>query len=723
MGMRRWKRLYWFSVLAFLLGACNPSGGGGGGGFGLTLNPSSLSLRQGDSGAVTVNLTRTNFTGPVTLSLVGSDVLSPSPAQDKVAWRFTPNPATGNQSVLTLQVGSSVPPGSYALVVQGEAQGLPGQVAALNLTVSAAPLGSISGTVIAPGTLSGSASPGPSAGPGTPGAGPDPTEDILPGEIIVKFKPTVNPLSVSQLQVNGVLLRAVRSLALERTRLYRAEGLDKEATLALAARLASRPDVEYAEPNRILRAQRIPNDPLYPLQWHYDLINLPAAWDITTGSPSVRVAVLDTGIVPHPDLMRNVVGGYDFVSYPELAEDGDGRDPDPTDVGPTNHGTHVAGTIGALTNNGLGVAGVAWGVRIVPVRVLGASGRGSTSDIIDAIVWAAGGRVPGVPDNTNPADVINMSLGGYGPCGLYQEAINFANSRGVVVVVAAGNENDDASLYRPANCDGVITVGAVGPTGERAPYSNYGPRIDVMAPGGDMSRMFFYNGQPFPAGVYSTAQDPASRRFTYEPKQGTSMATPHVAGVVALMKAQNPTLTYQQALLRLKNGAIFMSPVQCRRPSGRDCGSGLIDAARVLAGGGTTPPPPTPPPTRPLKTYVFAFFCTTPTCLDPSGNLAIDPGRSRYTVLDQLLQRTPYTIGGLQTGIYLVAAFQDLNGNEDFDENEPVGFHPNLVQVAGNEVTGIDIQLRYLAGGASSSSAEGALDPGRLGALFRQMKR
>jgi len=694
--------------------------------FTVSLNPTSLTVQQGGSAGTTVNLSRVNFTGAVSLSLEGSPLLSTNPAPDKIAWSFTPNPVTGNQSALQIQVGASVQPNTYALVVRAQAQGLQDRVAILNLTVNAAPLGSISGVVISPGAVQTGSSEGlisPSLRNELQSGFP---EEIVPGEVIVKFKPTVTLQSVSRLQVNGVTLEAVRPLALERTQLYRAEGLDRNATLALVAQLASRPDVEYAEPNQIMRAFKTPNDPFYGAQWHYPLINLPAAWDITTGSTNVRVAVLDTGILPHPDLAGQVIGGYDFISDPYRANDGDGRDPDPTDAGDEDygqnsyHGTHVAGTVGAATNNNLGVAGVAWAVKIVPIRVLG-KGGGTLADILDAIVWAAGGNVSGVPNNPYPAHVINMSLGGRGPCGSYQDAINFANSRGVIVVVAAGNSNDDASNYRPASCQGVITVGAVGPDGKRAPYSNYGSRIDVMAPGGDLNQRIIFNGQPYPGGVLSTLKDDSTGSWMYKFYQGTSMAAPHVAGVVALMKALNPSITYSEALQRLKNSATPLSPTQCNRPTGSDCGAGLIDAAKALSGGGSTPPSPPPPRTTPIYTYVFAFFCTTPTCLDPNGDLAIDLSRSRYNVIQQTQERTPYSIGGLLAGTYLAAAFQDLNDNEEYDEEEPLGVYPNPVPVAGNEVRNIDIQLRAV--GINAASVEPGFSVDQIAALIRRMEK
>jgi serine protease len=382
--------------------------------------------------------------------------------------------------------------------------------------------------------------------------------------------------------------------------------LDAAEAAALARAVAAADaDVEFAEPDRMMRIQLTPNDSRYLDQWHYYEatagLNLPPAWDKSTGA-GVRVAVLDTGYRPHADLAANLVGGYDFIGDTFVSNDGNGRDSDASDPGdavaagecgvgdPASgsswHGTHVAGTIAAVTNNGSGVAGVAFGAKVVPVRVLGKCG-GYTSDIADGIVWASGGTVAGVPANANPARVINMSLGGGGSCNTTtQNAINSARSRGSVVVVAAGNSNANAANYSPASCSGVITVAAVNRSGGRAYYSNYGSVVDVAAPGGDV-RSSSTNG------VLSTLNSgsgaPGADSLAWY--QGTSMATPHVAGVVALMLAANPALTPDEVETRLK-GSTRAFPATCSQ-----CGTGLVDALAAVnaaiggggGGGGDTP--------------------------------------------------------------------------------------------------------------------------------------
>jgi serine protease len=402
---------------------------------------------------------------------------------------------------------------------------------------------------------------------------------------------------------SGLRLQLVRVGALD-THVMRLDRALPQASVQQLARdiMAADASVEYAEPDRILQPQLTPNDTQYGQQWHYfeatGGLNLPAAWDKSTGT-GVVAAVIDTGYRPHADLAANILPGYDFILDTFVSNDGNARDNDAQDPGdavvagecgdgqPTQdedsswHGTHVAGTIAAVSNNGSGVAGVAYGAKVVPVRVLGKCG-GYTSDIADGIVWASGGTVASVPANANPARVINLSLGGPGACDTTsQNAINSARSRNTVVVVAAGNSNANASGYSPASCSGVIAVAATNRSGGRAYYSNYGSVVAVAAPGGDV-RSSAANG------ILSTlnagARTPGADNFAYY--QGTSMAAPHVAGVVALMLAKNPALTPDEVATRLRSSSRAF-PATCSQ-----CGSGIVNAsAAVDAAGGTTPPP------------------------------------------------------------------------------------------------------------------------------------
>ncbi len=391
----------------------------------------------------------------------------------------------------------------------------------------------------------------------------------------------------------GLAVQHVRRMGIGADVIRTSRGLDRVEAQQLMQELASDPNVEYVEVDQLMQIALTPNDTNYASQWHYfeatGGLNLPTAWDRATGS-GVVVAVLDTGYVAHSDLAANIIAGYDFISDTTVAGDGNGRDNNPADPGDyyqgqgsSWHGTHVAGTIAAVTNNAKGVAGVAYNARVQPVRVLGRGG-GYTSDIADGIIWASGGTVSGVPANATPADVINMSLGGSGSCGTTtQNAINGAVSRGTVVVVAAGNSNANVSGFNPGNCNNVISVAATNRTGARASYSNYGTLIDVAAPGGEGGT----------AGVLSTlnsgTQGPGTENYAYY--AGTSMAAPHVAGVVALIQSV-ATKTPAEIEAILKSSARPL-PGAC---SG-GCGAGIVDANAALSAAlGTTPPPPPPPP-------------------------------------------------------------------------------------------------------------------------------
>ncbi|MFF0558184.1 S8 family serine peptidase [Streptomyces sp. NPDC004266] len=372
------------------------------------------------------------------------------------------------------------------------------------------------------------------------------------------------------------------------------------------------PSVASVEPDIRAYAMAVtPDDTDYAKQW--DLfeptggMNVPTAWDKTTGS-GVTVAVIDTGYAAHSDLASNVIAGYDFISTSADARDGNGRDADAKDEGDWNatagecgtgstasnsswHGTHVAGTIAAVTNNTKGIAGIAYNAKIQPVRVLGKCG-GSSSDIADAITWASGGTVPGVPANPNPAKVINMSLGGASSTcpSVYQTAINGAVSRGTTVVVAAGNSNANASGFTPANCSGVITVASTNRAGARSYYSNYGTIVDVAAPGGETRNATDTPGTvttPENA-IYSTLNSGLTTQSTetYKPYQGTSMAAPHIAGLAALLKSAKSTLTPADIESAIKNTARPL-PGTCTG----GCGTGIADAAKAVDSVLNTTPP------------------------------------------------------------------------------------------------------------------------------------
>ena len=576
---------------------------------------------------------------------------------------------------------------------------------------SSPPTGSVSGLLISPGTIGGPGGTSNSAGLKIDTGlrndlhSNEPLE-VVPGEVFVTFNAGLAPQSVRALSVGGLELQRVKTLALPNAPLglYRAGGLTQAQTLALVADLRARPDVASAFPNWILHALKMPNDEFYGLQWHYDAMNLPAAWDVQDGTTqAVPVAVVDTGITQHPDLKSKLLPGYDFVSNTARSGDGDGPDADPTDEGGESdyHGSHVAGTVAAATDNGAGVAGVSWGAQIVPVRVLGNDGSGSFDDIFSGILWAAGGDIEGAPTNPNPVRVINLSLGVdiEQPCP--SEIVSFFQQladAGVAVVVAAGNDGIDAATSFPASCEPVVTVGAVGPLGTRAPYSDYGAAIDVMAPGGDTNYTFTVGGDTYPAGVLSTVFSDDANAYDYAFYQGTSMASPHVAGLVALMLAQEPNLSVADIVTRLKASAAPLDAGACERPSGADCGAGLVDAAKALGGGaGGGRPAPGPPQTGNLSTYVVAFYCATSSC-----NL-YDTDRSQVFELSQTSNETPFTLTDLEEGNYAIAAFQDLNNNVDLDEGEPFGFYEDIIPVtAGRNIGGVTIYLEPFTPSAQS---------------------
>lgn len=544
--------------------------------------------------------------------------------------------------------------------------------------------GAITGTLVFPGNVGQSTH---STGPDSAGqeheieassnlAGRNQDVQVVPGEIVVAFPNGVAAQTFDTLSVGAVTLTAQRSLAGQRLHLYTTEGIDQNKTLDLAEELTRQPHIEAAFPNWVLHALTEPNDEFFKFQWHYEAMNLPAAWDIEAGVDNrVTVAVGDTGIIGHPDLDANVLPGYDFIDFND----------DPTDPGGQAgyHGAHVAGTIGAVTNNTQGIAGVNWGARLVPVRVLDGDGAGDFFGMMDGAHWAAGRSVPPVPDNPNPARVINLSLGGNigQACpNQFDEAFAELTDDGIIIVVAAGNDNVNAKTFFPANCDHVITVGSTGPTNDRAPYSNYGSVIDVMTPGGDNSRSFTIDGNTFVAGVLSTVLD-EDQEPIYAFYQGTSMAAPHVAGLVSLMLAQDDTLTFETILARLKDASVALSASECGRPSGEDCGAGLVDARAALLSETGTIPDPLPEPEE-VPTVVAAFYCVAG---PESACDQLDTSRSRQITVETASNEVPFEIDKLEPGTYLAAAWQDLNQTGEVDEGEPFGVHPNTLTISSGE--------------------------------------
>lgn len=475
-----------------------------------------------------------------------------------------------------------------------------------------------------------------------------PTPEPLVSQLIVKYRDeTVRTFSAStgQKRSSDLSKSAGKVIAYRRpmsglAHVYSMpEPMPTSEAFALAKRIELEDArVEYAEPDYVMRSMATPNDPLYASrQWHYfpplpsvQLLggaNLPSAWDISRGQ-GVIVAVIDTGVLPHPDLAANLLGGYDFISDPFISNDGDGRDSDPTDPGnwvgtsdcgigspakPSSwHGTHVAGTVAAVTNNGIGLSGVAYEARVLPVRVLGRCG-GTLSDIADAIRWAAGAPASsggqtwgqlGIPANANAAKVINLSLGNQLREGAvapscpatYQAAVNAARNAGAVVVAATGNDELTAISF-PANCSGVVGVTAHTFQGDSADYANVGAGTVISGPGGggcttadSGSFTCLTRSLIVERAIWSTsnAGTTVSTGYTYDGLtatgdawQGTSMATPHVAGVAALLFAQQPSLRPDEVQFLLTNSArSFPAGLYCSVFGG--CGAGLLDASAAL---------------------------------------------------------------------------------------------------------------------------------------------
>jgi serine protease len=358
-----------------------------------------------------------------------------------------------------------------------------------------------------------------------------------------------------------------------------------ESASAVLARLRADPDVESVDVDERRYPHALPNDPLYTNQWYQQNtqpagIDATSAWDTSTGRNDIVIADLDTGVrFDHPDLGPaggpRLLAGYDFISDPAVANDGNGRDPDASDPGdwvnsgdplltqfsgcktqPSSwHGTRTAGILGAITNNSTGIAGITWGSMILPVRVLGKCG-GADSDILDGMRWAAGLHVAGVPDNTHPAKIINMSLGATGACtSAEQIVINEVLALGVLVVVSAGNEGGPVDA--PANCVGVAGIAGLRNVGTKVGYSSLGPQISLAAPAGNCGSTPGVCQYPIDTTSNAGTSTPTSNGYTDQlnPSLGTSFSAPIVSGIAALMTSVNSNLTAPQLIARLKEGA------------------------------------------------------------------------------------------------------------------------------------------------------------------------
>lgn len=466
-----------------------------------------------------------------------------------------------------------------------------------------------------------------------PASSPSPTPSAfpqaVPGELLVKFSPTyskkapsVMALSAQGMVVTGIpsldalnkrfgvkLLSAVSPITTTQiqamsgtslTGLYSMKFSQLQDQVTVMQAYSKDPNVLYVEPNYYVyaledppssgkkAARFTPNDPYYGLQWNLPLIQIPQAWEQTQGE-GITVAVVDSGVAYEdfdtyrraPDLAAtSFLQGYDFVNSDAHANDDQG------------HGTHVAGTIAQSTNNGVGVAGIACRATIMPVKVLDNKGNGTYERLIQGIVYAA----------DHGAKVINMSLGGTGPSQSLKDAVDYAVGKGVVIVAATGNDNR-SSIYYPAACDNVISVGAVRYDLGRSSYSNYGTGLDLMAPGGDTG--VDQNGDGYADGILQETMDSGSlTTFSLQFYQGTSMATPHVSAVAALLLALHPQITPAQVQQALQATAKDLGTTGYDQ----EYGYGLVQAASAISYLGPAPvtpqPTSTPTPTvTPMPTW------------------------------------------------------------------------------------------------------------------------
>ncbi|HEX2172845.1 MAG TPA: S8 family serine peptidase [Dehalococcoidia bacterium] len=383
---------------------------------------------------------------------------------------------------------------------------------------------------------------GQAAPPDEPGR---PAARLAPGRILVKFRFGLDPNTGRALAGAAA---ASPAPAIDALRVHRFQ-VPPGRELEHVAKFRANPFVEYAEPDYLVGVSVVPDDPGVRdnSEWHLNKVEAPAAWDVTTGNDNpVTVAVVDTGIdATHPDLRGRVVAGYNFVSRRPITAGEQSDD--------HYHGTHVAGILGATGNNGIGGAGLTWSASLMPVKILGPDGYGTHSDLAEGMIWAA----------NHGARIINLSLGDPGPSEqdiqTLKAAIKYVQDKGVLVVAAAGNEASSGNpIEYPAAIDGVLAVGATDSYDQRAYFSNYHPYVGVAAPGVNIS-------STVPSGDY--------RALT-----GTSMATPIVSGIAALILSANPSFTAGQVKDRLQTTAIDLGA------PGRDdhFGFGRVSAARAL---------------------------------------------------------------------------------------------------------------------------------------------
>lgn len=487
-------------------------------------------------------------------------------------------------------------------------------------------------------------------------------EDFVPDQLVVSYSEAPMPnkslarLGLSSLRGNssGPHLLQLKQTGTARNNLpglIEPNLIEKYRTIRAVIDLRNQPEIKTADLNYRRLAQTTPDDPYYDHQWHIPLINLPQAWEFTTGiTTDVVVAVVDTGIVMnHPDLVGAILStGYDFIEDPLFSLDGDGIDDDPSDPGDHGdsglssfHGTHVAGIIGAATDNGKGVAGTAFNrAKIMPIRVLGLYG-GTTYDILQGVRYAArlsndSGTIP-----PRPAEIINLSLGGPGYSTIEEQTFQEVSDLGIILVAAAGNDADTTPYY-PAAYPGVLGVSAVDAGSQLSYFSNHGSYIDLAAPGGDLAQDRDHDG--FGDGILSTSAHDSiiSPIPDYLFLQGTSMASPQVAGVAALMKLIHPELTPLELDTALAAGQLTTD----LGPAGWDekYGYGMIDALRAVQTANTLAGGQPLPPTLILTPNTLNFGLTTNTLECTAA--ASDSNGTPLTIATVVTDSTWLTVNG-----------------------------------------------------------------------------
>ena len=602
--MKQIRVLLYLGFVCLLLTACNNSTNPGDDGgipivvpdFTIDIEPGRVLVFQGGtSEVVTVTVEREGFfTGPIELSVRG---LPPG------VGALISDPGTGSVGEIVLEVSDTTPVDDYALEVIA-ASPVSEDVVETELVLRVRPAdGDAIGTAItgvvqtANATIGVNASSVSSSIESLGVISPETfSTPYVPGQILVEYAEPegqfLTQAALEQREETTLALQTAYSLTVLDAGLPGEPvllGLPERLSVPEAiAQLQTDPRVKYAEPNYYLYTAAPPNDPYLNRQWALAAAGVPVAWQVETGTGNrVVVAVLDSGFdLNHEDLTRRFLPGIDFCPVASGScpgQDDTRNDADPTFGSPDNfHGTHVAGIIAALGNNATGIAGVAFGdsIKILPVKIFNDQGAGATSfTFTRGIRWSVGLPVSNAPTNPNPARIINLSVGGFFDSDIIRSAVADARKRGAIVIAAAGN-NGINGVMAPASAPGVIGVGSVNQSFRRSCFSNYGTGLDIVAPGGDGPALSSPR-QPSPSpncnppaqAVYSTVP-----QSDYRGLAGTSMATPMVSGVAALLLSQRPNLSLEQLEERLLASAYFDDTYM----STSQYGSGILRADLAL---------------------------------------------------------------------------------------------------------------------------------------------